>query len=116
MQTFTLLCGNTPTRQRFAQHIMFPNFLHESTKIQVLLSTILRTKATGEEFVVSTTHFKAKCNPLLMMIRREQSKDLLSHVNSLAEGRPMIVAGDFNAEPTEPAYEVMTLSENPRYI
>jgi nocturnin len=84
--------------------------------LQVLLSTILRTKATGEEFVISTTHFKAKCNPLLMMIRREQSKDLLSHVNQLAEGRPIIVSGDFNAEPSEPAYQVMTLSDKPRYL
>jgi endonuclease/exonuclease/phosphatase family metal-dependent hydrolase len=48
------------------------------------------------------------------MIRREQSKDILCQVNKISRGRPVIITGDFNAEPTEPAYAIMTDSENPR--
>lgn len=82
---------------------------------QVLLSAILRSRETSEEFVVSTTHLKARKGQLLTLIRSEQSKDLVSHIKTFARGRPLIVTGDFNAEPTEPTYSIMTKSDDLRY-
>lgn len=40
-------------------------------------------------------------------IRNEQGRALLRFVSSHAAGRPTIISGDFNAEPTEPVYNTM---------
>lgn len=38
------------------------------------------------------------------MLRNEQGKDLLQFISDYCNDRPVIVCGDFNAEPTEPVY------------
>jgi len=50
------------------------------------------------------------------MIRREQSKDILNHVKKISRNRPIIITGDFNAEPNEPAYTTMIQSESLRWV
>ena len=83
---------------------------------QVVLSAILKSKLTGEELMVATTHLKARKGPLLSTLRNEQGKDLLQYLKQEAGGRPVIVSGDFNAEPTEPVYNTMIEGEgNMRY-
>ncbi|XP_044734324.1 nocturnin isoform X2 [Chrysoperla carnea] len=71
---------------------------------QVALVAILRIRETGQEICVSTTHLKAKTGALLSTLRNEQGKDLLEFVKVQAENRPLILCGDFNAEPSEPIY------------
>lgn len=68
---------------------------------------ILKDKCTEKELCVSTTHLKARKGALLSTLRNEQGKDLLQFISSHAAGRPTIVCGDFNAEPTEPVYNTM---------
>lgn len=68
---------------------------------------VLKDKNTEEELCVSTTHLKARKGALLSTLRNEQGKDLLQFISSHAAGRPTIVCGDFNAEPTEPVYNTM---------
>lgn len=68
---------------------------------------MLKDKCTGNELCVSTTHLKARKGALLSTLRNEQGKDLLQFVSSHAAGRPTVVCGDFNAEPTEPVYSTM---------
>lgn len=71
---------------------------------QVAIMAILRVRETGQEVCVATTHLKARNGALLSTLRNEQGKDLLDFVTSYSEGRPVILGGDFNAEPTEPIY------------
>lgn len=74
---------------------------------QVVLSATLRSKLTGEEILVATTHLKARSGALLSTLRNEQGKFLLEHLNREAGNRPVVITGDFNAEPSEPVYETM---------
>lgn len=72
---------------------------------------LLRIKETGREICVTTTHLKAKNGALLSTLRNEQGKDLLNFVQKNCGERPLIVCGDFNAEPIEPIYS--TILDNP---
>ncbi|XP_023024064.1 NADP/NADPH phosphatase nocturnin isoform X2 [Leptinotarsa decemlineata] len=78
---------------------------------QVALLMILKMKETGQDICVTTTHLKARNGALLSTLRNEQGKDLLSFVQNECKGRPLILCGDFNAEPNEPIYQ--TILENP---
>lgn len=74
---------------------------------------ILRHKETGRQVCVATTHLKARQGALLSTLRNEQGKDILeflqTHVNS--DECPVILAGDFNAEPSEPVYSTVRSDE-----
>ncbi|XP_014243825.1 nocturnin [Cimex lectularius] len=75
---------------------------------QVALLAILRNRSCGTELCVATTHLKARNGALLAALRNEQGKDLLEFISSEANGRPVILCGDFNAEPIEPVYSSIT--------
>lgn len=74
---------------------------------QVVVLVVLRFRETGQEICVVTTHLKARQGTLLSTLRNEQGKDLLQFVQMHCSGRPLIVCGDFNAEPSEPVYSTM---------
>lgn len=74
---------------------------------QVALLMILKIKQTGQEICVATTHLKAKHSALLATLRNEQGKDLVQFVKDKSEGRPVVLCGDFNAEPQEPVYSTV---------
>jgi len=74
---------------------------------QVAILMILKDKETEEEICVATTHLKARKGALLSALRNEQGKDLLEFVAQHAAGRPVVLCGDFNAEPTEPIYSTV---------
>jgi nocturnin len=75
---------------------------------QVVLLLNLRHRATGREVAVATTHLKARNGALLSTLRNEQGKDLLAFLSEAAEGRPLVLSGDFNADPAEPVYQTLT--------
>ena len=72
------------------------------------LSSILKDKESGIEFCVAVTHLKAKAGALLATLRDHQGRDLLTWLEKISGGRPIIIGGDFNAEPSEPVYRTMT--------
>lgn len=72
--------------------------------LQVAITVLLRVRETGREVCIATTHLKARNGALLSTLRNEQGKDLLNFVTERAGGRPVILCGDFNAEPSEPVY------------
>ena len=74
----------------------------------MVLSATLKSKKTGQEVVFATTHLKARNGTLMPTLRNEQGKDLMEYLNVQAQGRPLVVTGDFNAEPGEPVYQTMT--------
>lgn len=74
---------------------------------QVAIAALFRTRDTNQEICVTTTHLKARKGALLSKLRNEQGKDLLSFVDGVAEDRPVILCGDFNAEPIEPIYSTV---------
>uniref|UniRef100_A0A182XJL5 Nocturnin n=1 Tax=Anopheles quadriannulatus TaxID=34691 RepID=A0A182XJL5_ANOQN len=74
---------------------------------QVAIAAVLRTLDTQQEFCVTTTHLKARKGALLSKLRNEQGKDLLYFIDGVAENRPVILCGDFNAEPIEPIYSTV---------
>ncbi|XP_076352235.1 nocturnin-like isoform X2 [Tachypleus tridentatus] len=75
---------------------------------QVAILCIFRRKADSREFCITTTHLKARQGTLLATLRNEQGKDLLDFIRMYYDRKPLIVTGDFNAEPTEPVYNTMT--------
>ena len=74
---------------------------------QVAIVMCLKNLETGKEFCVATTHLKARNGALLSKLRNEQGKDLLNFVKDFAGDLPVIVSGDFNAEPIEPIYQTV---------
>lgn len=80
--------------------------------LKVAILATLRIKETGQEICVVTTHLKARNGALLATLRNEQGKDLLQFISNNCGDRPVIVCGDFNAEPTEPVYATMVSNEN----
>lgn len=74
---------------------------------QVAIVANLRINESGKEICICTTHLKARNGALLSKLRNEQGKDLLRFVNAMAQGRPVIISGDFNAEPIEPIYSTV---------
>ena len=75
---------------------------------QVVLSLLLTHRKTGKELCVATTHLKARTGDLLTSMRNEQGKDILDWLQTTRESRPVIISGDFNADPCEPVYSTMT--------
>jgi len=71
---------------------------------QVAIAARLQLKATGKEFCVCTTHLKARRGALLAKLRNEQGRDLIRFVKQFAGESPLLLCGDFNAEPIEPIY------------
>ncbi|HWB62049.1 MAG TPA: endonuclease/exonuclease/phosphatase family protein [Chitinophagales bacterium] len=64
----------------------------------------LQEISTGKVFFVFNTHFDHKG-----VQARRNSADLLRRtIDSLANGYPVIVTGDFNFTPKDPAYQTMT--------
>ncbi|XP_053677495.1 nocturnin [Anopheles nili] len=74
---------------------------------QVAIAAVLRTRDTQQEICVTTTHLKARKGALLSKLRNEQGKDLLYFIDGVAGNRPVILCGDFNAEPIEPIYSTV---------
>lgn len=74
---------------------------------QVAVAAILRVRETGFEYCLGTTHLKARHGSLLSKLRNEQGKDLMRFVKDVAQGRPILLCGDFNAEPSEPVYSTI---------
>jgi len=68
---------------------------------QVALALNLRHKSTKSEVCVATTHLKARVGALLATLRNEQGKDLLAWLSAVKQHRPLILTGDFNADPSE---------------
>lgn len=77
----------------------------QSNQVAVLM--LLKIKQTGQEVCVVTTHLKARHSALLATLRNEQGKDLLQFLKQNCGDRPVILSGDFNAEPTEPVYDTV---------
>lgn len=74
---------------------------------QVAIAANLRSIESGYEVCICTTHLKARNGGLLAKLRNEQGKDLLNFIQNVSGGRPCLICGDFNAEPTEPVYSTM---------
>ena len=79
---------------------------------QVVLALNLRHRETGKEIWVATSHLKARRGSLLASIRDQQGEDLMSWLEDLSGGQSVILAGDFNAEPSEAVYQTVTNREN----
>merc|ERR1712142_114562 len=75
---------------------------------QVILSLLLTHKKTGRELCVATTHLKARTGDILTSMRNEQGKDILGWLQAIRDNRPVILTGDFNADPCEAVYSTIT--------
>lgn len=77
----------------------------KTNQVAILKKLQLRsqTKGTEREFVVGTTHLKAK--PGWESLRLKQGRNLIDLAKAMSKDSPIILGGDFNAEPTEPVYK-----------
>ncbi|XP_035207894.1 nocturnin-like isoform X1 [Stegodyphus dumicola] len=78
---------------------------YQSNQVAVLCK--LRRRKDDTTFWVATTHLKARQGPFLVTMRREQGKDLLDFIKDFSGNSPVIITGDFNANPSEPVYQTM---------
>ncbi len=64
----------------------------------------------SRELVVATTHLKARNGALLSTLRNEQGKDIVNFIEEAVgdSDTPVVLTGDFNAEPTEPVFSTVT--------
>uniref|UniRef100_A0A8C3BEQ3 Nocturnin n=1 Tax=Cairina moschata TaxID=8855 RepID=A0A8C3BEQ3_CAIMO len=71
---------------------------------QVAIAQTLKCHETGRLFCIAVTHLKARTG--WERFRSAQGCDLLQNLKSITQGAkiPLIVCGDFNAEPTEEVY------------
>nr|XP_020638742.1 nocturnin isoform X1 [Pogona vitticeps] len=72
---------------------------------QVAIAQILKCNETGKLFCVAVTHLKARHG--WERFRSAQGADLLENLKQITQEAeiPLIVCGDFNAEPTEEVYK-----------
>uniref|UniRef100_A0A8C6VEA3 Nocturnin n=2 Tax=Elapinae TaxID=42168 RepID=A0A8C6VEA3_NAJNA len=72
---------------------------------QVAIVQILKCNETGKLFCVAVTHLKARNG--WERFRSAQGADLLENLKQITQDAeiPLIVCGDFNAEPTEEVYK-----------
>ncbi|CAH2301003.1 nocturnin isoform X1 [Pelobates cultripes] len=72
---------------------------------QVAIAEILQCNETGKLLCFAVTHLKARTG--WERFRLAQGSDLLRNLESITQGAkiPLIVCGDFNAEPTEEVYK-----------
>ncbi|KAK7818468.1 hypothetical protein U0070_013027 [Myodes glareolus] len=72
---------------------------------QVAIAQTLECKESGRQFCVAVTHLKARTG--WERFRSAQGCDLLQNLQGITQGAkiPLIVCGDFNAEPTEEVYK-----------
>ncbi|XP_070804542.1 nocturnin isoform X2 [Pituophis catenifer annectens] len=72
---------------------------------QVAIVQILKCNETGKLFCVAVTHLKARNG--WERFRSAQGADLLENLQQITQDAeiPLIVCGDFNAEPTEEVYK-----------
>ncbi|XP_042557677.1 nocturnin isoform X1 [Dipodomys spectabilis] len=71
---------------------------------QVAIAQTLECRESGRQLCVAVTHLKARTG--WERFRSAQGCDLLQNLQSITQGArtPLIVCGDFNAEPTEEVY------------
>ena len=64
----------------------------------------LRERSTGREILCANTHFDHRGQ----LARENSAKLLANRLPQLAQGRPIILIGDFNSTDTNPAYLTLT--------
>ncbi|KAK7087029.1 Nocturnin, partial [Halocaridina rubra] len=85
-----------------------PTLIYDILDKTVAILLILENRETEKQLAVLTTHLKARQGALLSSLRNEQGKDLLGFLDQHCSTYPVIICGDFNAEPSEPVYATMT--------
>lgn len=72
---------------------------------QVAIAQTLECKESSRQFCIAVTHLKARTG--WERFRSAQGCDLLQNLQTITQGAkiPLIVCGDFNAEPTEEVYK-----------
>ena len=72
----------------------------------------VKDKISGKEYFALNTHL----DHIGVVARREGVSLILDRVNELSDGLPVIVTGDFNAEPESDVIKHMTDAENPKHL
>ncbi|XP_007939407.1 nocturnin [Orycteropus afer afer] len=72
---------------------------------QVAIAQTLECRESGRQFCIAVTHLKARTG--WERFRSAQGCDLLQNLQNITKGAkiPLIICGDFNAEPTEEVYK-----------
>jgi endonuclease/exonuclease/phosphatase family metal-dependent hydrolase len=68
----------------------------------------LRLRESGKELLVFSAHLKASQGPENEAIRLQEAAALRSHLDSIGQGRDILVMGDFNFYYAEPGFLALT--------
>ena len=88
----------------FAPNLVITEFVTEfgdKFGAEFVTKNVWSPTSTKSEVCLATTHLKARIGALLATLRNEQGKDLLSWLSTVKQHRPLILTGDFNADPSE---------------
>ncbi len=72
-----------------------------------MMAMVLNCTSSNTDVVVASTHLKARKGELMRQWRNEQAKDVLESLTRFADSKPIICAGDFNADPDEPLHATL---------
>ena len=79
-----------------------------ANKSRMCTYAILKNRATGVEILYASTHLCTRGSDALKTLNVEMAGTLTEKLVSLADGRMIIVGGDFNANASTPTYVHMT--------
>lgn len=79
-----------------------------ANKSRMCTYAILKNRATGIEILYASTHLCTRGNDATKKLNLEMAGTLAEKLKSLAEGRMIVVGGDFNADTPSPTYKYMT--------
>jgi endonuclease/exonuclease/phosphatase family metal-dependent hydrolase len=71
-----------------------------------------KDRHTGKDFYFVNTHF----DHVGKVARRESSKLLMSKLDEITNGKPVILTGDFNSNSSSGAIKILTDKSNPRHL
>jgi endonuclease/exonuclease/phosphatase family metal-dependent hydrolase len=79
---------------------------------RIVTWVVLKDKIAGKEFAFINTHF----DHIGQVARRESAKLLLSKVDEIASGLPVIVSGDFNSSPDSEVIKILTDTNSSNHL
>ena len=79
-----------------------------ANKSRMCTYAILKNRATGTEILFASTHLCTRGNDATKALNLEMAGTLAEKLKSLADGRMIVVGGDFNADTPSPTYKFMT--------
>lgn len=79
---------------------------------RIVTFALFRDRITNDTFYIFNTHFDHEGQ----VARRESAKMLLEYIQNIADSRPVLAMGDFNATPSDEPIRIITSQNDDRHL